>query len=49
MEFFSSIKRIISFGFLGFVNYVRYKNFKQDSLDLKDRMNNYEIPSDKNI
>jgi len=43
MELLNTIKRILSFGYLGFINYNRYKNYQQDSLELKDRLNNYNM------
>ena len=43
MELVNTFKRILSFGYLGFVNYNRYKNYQQDSLELKDRLNNYNM------
>jgi len=43
MEVYDSIKKLMSFGFLGFINYSRFKNFKNDSFELKDRLNSYNI------
>lgn len=43
MEFVNTIKRILSFCYLGFINYNRYKNYHQDSLELRDRLNNYNM------
>ena len=43
MELVNTFKRILSFSYLGFVNYNRYKNYQQDSLELKDRLNNYNM------
>ncbi len=43
MELINTIKRILSFGYLGFMNYNRYKNYQHDSLELKDRLNNYNM------
>lgn len=43
MELVNTFKRILSFGYLGFINYNRYKNYQQDSLELKDRLNNYNM------
>ena len=43
MELVNTFKRILSFCYLGFTNYNRYKNNQQDSLELKDRLNNYNM------
>lgn len=43
MELINTFKRILSFCYLGFTNYNRYKNYQQDSLELKDRLNNYNM------
>ncbi len=43
MEVINSIKRILSFTYFGLVNYVRYKNFSQEYLDMKDRLNSYNM------
>lgn len=43
MEIVNALKRLMSFAYLGFMNYNRYKNYKQDSLDLKDKLNHYNM------
>lgn len=43
MDLVNTFKRILSFCYLGFINYNRYKNYQQDSLELKDRLNNYNM------
>lgn len=43
MDFINTMKRILSFSYLGFINYNRYKNYQHDSLELKDRLNSYNM------
>lgn len=37
------IKTILSYGYIGFSNYMHFKNFKRESLDIKDRLNSYNM------
>jgi len=43
MELVNTLNRVLSFGYFGFMNYNRYKNYHHDSLELKDRLNNYNL------
>ena len=37
------IKSLLSYGYIGFSNYMHFKNFKRESLDIKDRLNSYNM------
>jgi hypothetical protein len=37
------IKTILSYGYIGFSNYMHFMNFKRESLDIKDRLNSYNM------